>query len=198
MSTGLSTRPTLWILVAIVCVAGAAALPASASAPDRARAAEPGPSAVASAARTIRSGKLPFSFILPKSFKKKSPKNVGVGTSPLLAYAIGEFNLVDVRKAANAAGSASQIRSGVQQSLKQLGFPGERGKIGKHSGLRMVAFNIDNKVNGTATNSRLYFFALKQRTWEIECQSTPKKRKPLLKGCRRALRSIRARSPSPN
>ena len=193
MTTRTSTRPTLWILVAIACLAGAVAVAVSASAPDRAQAAESGPSAVASAARTIRSGKLPFTFILPTSFKKKSPKNVGVGTSPLLAYAIGEFNLVDVRKAGDEAGSASQIRSAVQQSLKKLGFPGERGKIGEHSGLPMVAFNIDNRVSGTATNSRLYFFALEQRTWEIECQSTPKKRVKLLKGCRRAIRSIRAR-----
>jgi hypothetical protein len=142
--------------------------------------------------QTIKESRIPFTFELPSNFKKKGvQQGSSQGTPPIVAYGIDNLNLVDVRQSAAKALPTASVEAQVKASLAQLGFANQQAKREKHNGTEMVVFNIDNKVNGKQTNSKLYFFAGGGGTWELECQSSGDKANDLKDACNTAVDSVK-------
>jgi hypothetical protein len=142
-------------------------------------------------AQKVSDTKIPFTFEVPKDFKK-TPVTPGSsqGAPPIVAYGLDKLNLIDVRQSATKQLPLDSIAAQITKSLAQLGFANEQGKREKHGDTDMVSFNVDNKVSGTKTTSQLYFFTGGGGTWEIECQSTPPKADQVTKGCTTAVDSV--------
>ena len=139
----------------------------------------------------VSSPKIPFTFELPKEFKK-TPVTPGSsqGAPPIVAYGLDKLNLIDVRQSATKELSLDSVSAQIKTSLAQLGFANEQGKREKHGDTEMVVFSVDNKVSGTKTTSTLYFFTGGGGTWEIECQSTPPKADQVSEACTTAVDSL--------
>jgi hypothetical protein len=142
--------------------------------------------------QTISNAKIPFTFEVPKDFKK-TPVSPGSsqGAPPIVAYSLDKLNLIDVRQSATKQLPLDSVATQITKSLAQLGFASEQGKREKHGDTDMVVFSVDNKVGGTKTNSTLYFFTGGGGTWEIECQSTPPKADQVTKACTTAVDSVK-------
>jgi hypothetical protein len=139
----------------------------------------------------VSDSQIPFTFELPKDFQKKGVQpGSSQGAPPIVAYGIDKLNLVDVRKSASRELPLDSVDKQVKASLGQLGFANEQSKREKHSDIDMVVFDIDNKVSGQQTNSKLYFFSGGGGTWELECQSSGDKADELNNACTKALDSV--------
>jgi hypothetical protein len=140
---------------------------------------------------TVDESQIPFTFTLPDDFQKRNVRQgSSQGTPPIVAYGIDNLNIVDVRKSAARELKTSALRQQVTSSLQQLGFPDQSAKVEKHNGIEMVVFDVDNKVGGRTTSSKLYFFSGKGGTWELECQSSGDKADELEDACKQAVDSV--------
>ncbi len=141
---------------------------------------------------TVEEAQIPFTFTLPDDFQKRNVRQgSSQGTPPIVAYGIDNLNIVDVRKSAARELRTRALQQQVTSSLNQLGFPNQTAKVEKHNGIEMVVFDIDNKVGGKSTGSKLYFFSGKGGTWELECQSAGDKANELDDACKQAVDSVK-------
>ncbi len=165
------------LCLAAALVAGGCSLPGSGGGDDT---------------QKVSNAQIPFTFELPKDFKqRKLSPGSSKGQPPIVAYGIDTLNLIDVRKSLGRELSLDLIDTQIKASLAQLGIASRQSTREKHNGIDMVVFNIDNKVNGKPTNSKLYFFAGGGGTWELECQSSGDQADKLGSACNKALDTIK-------
>jgi hypothetical protein len=139
----------------------------------------------------VSNAQIPFTFELPKDFRQRrlSPGS-SKGQPPIVAYGIDTLNLIDVRKSLGRELALDSIDTQIKASLSQLGIASRQSRRERHSDVNMVVFDIDNKVKGKPTNSKLYFFAGGGGTWELECQSSGDNADNLSSACDKALDTI--------
>ena len=141
--------------------------------------------------RKVSNARIPFTFELPKDFKEKSLRQgTSQGSPPIVAYGIDELNLIDVRQSARAALPLETVDRQLKTSLSQLGFANEQSTREKHNGIEMIVFDVNSRVSGKPTRSKLYFFTGGGGTWEIECQSSGGGADEVDGACKTALDSI--------
>ena len=148
--------------------------------------------------QTVTDQRIPFSFQVPKDFKK-GPLRSGSfqGPPPILAYGVDRLNLIDVRRSAARELPLDTVDMEVKRILSRRGSAGLKSKREKHGDVDMVVFDdVENTVGGPPpaghrTRSRLYFFKGAGGTWELECQSTEDKADVIAKGCMKAVDSVK-------
>ncbi len=140
---------------------------------------------------TVSDPAIPFTFEVPKDFRKGKLKPDTIkGEPPLLVYKLDPLNLLDVRKSAGRELAREDVERGVASSLARLGFPGRRGEREEHNGIDMARFEVANVVGPDRVSSRLYFFTAGGATWELECQSSGERAAELLEACETTVDSV--------
>ncbi len=141
--------------------------------------------------KRISSPRIPFTFEVPEDYKRVPVRpGSSQGTPPILAVGADRLNVIDVRQSAPREVPLDRVARQVAASLDQLGFSNAEAKRESHAGRDMLRFDVDNRVRGTATRSRLYFFTGGGKTWELECQSAEDGRGELEDACEDAVNSV--------
>lgn len=148
--------------------------------------------------QTVTDHRLPFSFQLPKGFKKAALKEGSFqGPRPLFAYSVDRLNFIGAHQRAAKELPLGTVEMEVKRMLSQRGSLGLISKREKHGDSDMLVFDdVENTVGGAPpvgrrTRSRLFFFTGAGGTWELECQSTEDKADVIADGCMKAVDSVK-------
>jgi hypothetical protein len=129
---------------------------------------------------TFENVNFPFVFSYPEEL------DAGSAEGEVPALTLDGSNVITVRRRRErVAATALPVHV-----AKLLPDNVRRSRTERRSGLRMVSARIPRQVEGGPAESLLYFFSADDRTFQIDCQSTPDHREELDRACRKVVDTI--------
>jgi hypothetical protein len=122
----------------------------------------------------------PFQFSYPDEFSAASAR----GDVPALS--LEGPNAITVQRIEPAV-TSDGLPAYVAQLLVDEGVTAREVR---RSGIRMVTARIPRDVGGQPAESLLYFFSARGGTFQIDCQFTEGQRRPIVRACNRAMRTV--------
>lgn len=126
---------------------------------------------------TFRADGVPFQFRHPAAFLPGDVDRGNTRGEVLAVRALDKVNLLGVRR---LPGGADPV-------------PGGSGRTRTIGGRDVTLTDVRHRVLRRDVTSRIAVFAFAGTRWELECQSTPERRRTVLDACRQALTTLAPR-----